>query len=228
MCCRSGRAPRMLEPHQATFDLSRRLDDSAPLVFALNGVFMQSCARADLAPRRDEIRAELVALAARHGLVTFEILEHLIRLQARSELADFPSADAHATAADGRPSATNGRWWASSPSGTAHCGSPPPDRSHRPRPPTWMPPRSWTALACPAWNTACCPLHCCAWAWQTAPHPRSTRPSTSTRTRTGAYTGRGPTPSPCCAPEPHRRSGSAVRRITTPRGVLCAWRVLLQ
>ena len=72
----------------------------ALLAFALNGVFMQTFHRAGLAPRRDEIGAELVALSARHGLVTFEVLGHLIRLQARSALADFPAADEHAAAAD--------------------------------------------------------------------------------------------------------------------------------
>ncbi|MEV1247403.1 hypothetical protein [Nonomuraea sp. NPDC049750] len=61
---------------------------------------MQTFHRAGLAPRRDEIGAELVALSARHGLVTFEVLGHLIRLQARSALADFPGADGHATAAE--------------------------------------------------------------------------------------------------------------------------------
>jgi hypothetical protein len=81
-------------------EIARRLDDPALLAFALNGVFMQSFERAGLASRRDEIGAELVALSARHGLVTFEVLGHLVRLQARSALADFPSADRHAAAAD--------------------------------------------------------------------------------------------------------------------------------
>ncbi|HEX2312278.1 MAG TPA: SARP family transcriptional regulator, partial [Thermomonospora sp.] len=81
-------------------DLARRLDDPALLAFALNGVFMQTFHRAGLAPRRDEIGAELVALSARHGLVTFEVLGHLVRLQARGALADFPAADRHAAAAD--------------------------------------------------------------------------------------------------------------------------------
>jgi DNA-binding SARP family transcriptional activator len=81
-------------------EIARGLDDPALLAFALNGVFMQTFHRAGLAPSRDEIGAELVALSARHGLVTFEILGHLIRLQARSALADFPGADAHAAAAD--------------------------------------------------------------------------------------------------------------------------------
>ena len=70
------------------------------LAFALNGVFMQTFHRAGLAPERDEIGVELVALCARHSLATFEILGHLIRLQARSALADFATADHHAAAAD--------------------------------------------------------------------------------------------------------------------------------
>ncbi|MET7704157.1 BTAD domain-containing putative transcriptional regulator [Streptomyces sp. NPDC005485] len=80
--------------------IARRLDDPALLAFALNGVFMQSCTRAGLARRRDAIGAELATLAARHGLVTFEVLGRLIRLQARSALADFTAADEHAAAAD--------------------------------------------------------------------------------------------------------------------------------
>ncbi|MFG6202649.1 BTAD domain-containing putative transcriptional regulator [Nonomuraea sp. JJY05] len=80
--------------------LARRLDDPGLLAFALNGVFMQTFHRTGLAPHRDAIGAELIALSARHGLVTYEVLGHLIRLQARSALADFAGADAHAAAAD--------------------------------------------------------------------------------------------------------------------------------
>ncbi|SNY46038.1 AfsR/SARP family transcriptional regulator [Paractinoplanes atraurantiacus] len=80
--------------------LARGLDDPGLLAFALNGVFMQSCHRTGLAPERDAIGAELITLAAAHGLVTAEVLGHLIRLQARSALGDFPSADTHAGAAD--------------------------------------------------------------------------------------------------------------------------------
>ncbi len=61
---------------------------------------MQSCTRAGLAPRRDAIGAELTALAARHQLVTYEVLGHLIRVQARAALADFTTAEEHARAAD--------------------------------------------------------------------------------------------------------------------------------
>jgi DNA-binding SARP family transcriptional activator len=97
---RGTRSPRGPEAARQAERLARHLDDPALLAFALNGVFMQSFERAGLAPRRDEIGAELVALSARHGLVTHEVLGHLIRLQARSALADFRSADAHASAAD--------------------------------------------------------------------------------------------------------------------------------
>ena len=80
--------------------LARRLEDPGLLAFALNGLFTQTFSRAGLAPRRDEIGAELIALSSKHGLATFEILGHLIRLQARSALADFSGADEHARAAD--------------------------------------------------------------------------------------------------------------------------------
>ncbi|MBP0457305.1 AfsR/SARP family transcriptional regulator [Streptomyces montanisoli] len=79
--------------------LARGLDDPALLAFALDGLFMQTCHRTGLATERDAIGAELVGLATRHGLVTYEVLGHLIRCQARSALADFSAADRHADAA---------------------------------------------------------------------------------------------------------------------------------
>ncbi|PJE99368.1 SARP family transcriptional regulator [Streptomyces carminius] len=81
-------------------ELARRLDDPALLAFALNAVFMQTFHRTGLAPRRDAVGAELVTLSARHGLVTYEVLGRLVRLQARCALADFAGADRHAAAAD--------------------------------------------------------------------------------------------------------------------------------
>ncbi|MFI0818691.1 BTAD domain-containing putative transcriptional regulator [Streptomyces sp. NPDC021098] len=97
---RGTRSPRGPEAAREAEEIARRLDDPALLVFALNGAFMQSCTRAGLAPRRDAIGAELIAVAARHGLVTYEVLGHLVRLQARCALGDFPAADEHAAAAD--------------------------------------------------------------------------------------------------------------------------------
>ncbi|MDT8909500.1 BTAD domain-containing putative transcriptional regulator [Amycolatopsis sp. PS_44_ISF1] len=80
--------------------LARELNDPALLAFALNARWMQAFDRAGLAPERAGIGTELVALAERHGLVTFEVLGHLILVQARSALADFAAADTHAAAAD--------------------------------------------------------------------------------------------------------------------------------
>jgi hypothetical protein len=94
---RTARGPEAAREAEA---IARRLGDPALLAHALNGAFMQTFHRAGLAPERDRIGAELVAVSARHGLVAFEILGHLIRLQARSALADFPTADRHAAAAD--------------------------------------------------------------------------------------------------------------------------------
>lgn len=80
--------------------IARELDDPTLLAFALNARFMQCFDRAGLAVRRAEIGAELVTLAGRHNLVTFEVLGHLILVQAHSALAEFTVADAHAAAAD--------------------------------------------------------------------------------------------------------------------------------
>ncbi|GDY44715.1 BTAD domain-containing putative transcriptional regulator [Streptomyces antimycoticus] len=97
---RGGRSQRGPQAARQAEEIARRLDDPALLAFALNGVFMQTFDRTGLAPRRDATGAELIALSERHGLVTFEVLGHLIRLQARGALGDFASADRHAAAAD--------------------------------------------------------------------------------------------------------------------------------
>ncbi|QES39726.1 SARP family transcriptional regulator [Streptomyces venezuelae] len=96
---RGARTPRGPQAAREAERLARHLDDPALLAFALNGTYMQSFTRAGLAARRDTIGIELVELAARQGLVTFEVLGHLVRLQARAGLGDFPGADAHAAAA---------------------------------------------------------------------------------------------------------------------------------
>ncbi|MET8837976.1 BTAD domain-containing putative transcriptional regulator [Micromonospora sp. NPDC004540] len=80
--------------------IARRLGDPALLAFALNARFMHAFDRAGRAPERARIGAELVELAAGHGLVTFEVLGHLIALQAHCARADLAAADAHAAAAD--------------------------------------------------------------------------------------------------------------------------------
>ncbi|MFI6261851.1 BTAD domain-containing putative transcriptional regulator [Micromonospora sp. NPDC051006] len=80
--------------------LARRLGDPALLAFALNARFMHSFPRSGLAAERARLGAELVDLAAGHELVTFEVLGHLVLMQAHGALADLGAADAHAVAAD--------------------------------------------------------------------------------------------------------------------------------
>lgn len=91
---------RAAEAAHDALRLARGLGDPALLAFALNGAFMQSFHRTGLAADRDAIGAELIAVAARHGLPNYEILGHLIRLQARSALGDFTGAQEHADQAD--------------------------------------------------------------------------------------------------------------------------------
>ncbi|MFG3423828.1 BTAD domain-containing putative transcriptional regulator [Micromonospora sp. NPDC048063] len=80
--------------------IARRLSHPALLAHALNARFLHSFGRAGLAAERARIGAELVDLAARHELVSFEVLGHLVLLQAHCALADLTVADAHADAAD--------------------------------------------------------------------------------------------------------------------------------
>jgi DNA-binding SARP family transcriptional activator len=80
--------------------IARRHGDPVLLTFALNGLFMQTFDRTGRAPERDAIGAELIEIAARHGLTTAEVLGHLVRLQSRSALGDLAAADRHATAVD--------------------------------------------------------------------------------------------------------------------------------
>ncbi|MFE0138051.1 SARP family transcriptional regulator, partial [Streptomyces sp. NPDC059037] len=96
----SGTHARALQAARQSERIARDLGDASLLAFALNGVFMQTFQRAGLAARRDAIGAELVSLSEQNNLVTYEVLGHLIRLQARSALADFAGADRHAEAAD--------------------------------------------------------------------------------------------------------------------------------
>jgi len=91
---------RALQASRQAVEIARRLGDASLLVFALNGRFMQSFEHAGLAGRRDAIGAEITTVAAQHGLPTYEVLGHLIRLQAHCATADFTAADRHAAAAD--------------------------------------------------------------------------------------------------------------------------------
>ncbi|MFF2008316.1 BTAD domain-containing putative transcriptional regulator [Streptomyces sp. NPDC058195] len=80
--------------------LARGLADPALLVFALNGVFLQSFTRPGLATVRDSIGAEILGLATRHELPDFAVLGRLIRLQSASALGDLDAAASHAEAAE--------------------------------------------------------------------------------------------------------------------------------
>ena len=92
---RAGAAAREAE------EIARRLGDRRLLAVALDGRFLQSFGRAGLAPERARIGEQLVELAAgTPGLVPFEVLGHLVALQARAALADLDAADRHAAAVD--------------------------------------------------------------------------------------------------------------------------------
>ncbi|MFG1807568.1 BTAD domain-containing putative transcriptional regulator [Streptomyces sp. NPDC049040] len=98
----SGTLARPLQAAGQAEEIARRLGDPSLLAFALNGTFMQSFRRAGLAGRRDAVGAEIVALAAGHGgLVRYEVLGHLVRIQARCAFGDLAAADRHAVAVDG-------------------------------------------------------------------------------------------------------------------------------
>ncbi|NUR47794.1 MAG: AfsR/SARP family transcriptional regulator [Hamadaea sp.] len=97
---RGVREPQPAEAAKESVALARDLQDPGVLVFALNGLFMQSFGRCGLAPVRDGIGAELIEVSARHGLPTYEVLGHLVRLQARSALGDLTGAARYAEAAD--------------------------------------------------------------------------------------------------------------------------------
>jgi DNA-binding SARP family transcriptional activator len=98
---RADEGPRGGEAAWEAERIARALGDPALLAAALNGRFLQSFARAGLAPERARIGEELLALSAGDpALATTEVLGHLVLLQARSALADLAAADRHAAAAD--------------------------------------------------------------------------------------------------------------------------------
>ncbi|SFB43888.1 DNA-binding transcriptional activator of the SARP family [Amycolatopsis marina] len=98
---RGDSSPRGDQAARTAEEIARRLGDPTLLAFALNGRYMHTFHRTGLAPRRARLGAELLDLAGRHDrLVTFEVLGHLILVQARAALADLEAADRHAAAAD--------------------------------------------------------------------------------------------------------------------------------
>lgn len=97
---RADAGPRGDQAAREAEAIARRLGEPTLLAFALNGRFMQTFHRAGLAPQRAALGEELLGLASRHGLVTFEVLGHLILIQSYAALADLAAADRHAAAAD--------------------------------------------------------------------------------------------------------------------------------
>lgn len=94
----SSEAPRAAASEAVR--IARRLDNPPLLVFALNGLFMQTFYRTGLAAERDAIGDELVTLASRHDLPAHELLGRLIRLQSCCAVGDIEGADVQARAAD--------------------------------------------------------------------------------------------------------------------------------
>ncbi|MEU4362392.1 BTAD domain-containing putative transcriptional regulator [Promicromonospora sp. NPDC023987] len=88
--------PRGPEAAREAEVLARRSGDPAVLAFALAGRYLTAFDRAGLGRDRDAIGTELVDLAARHGLSTFEVLGHLVRMQALSALGQWDAAQQHA------------------------------------------------------------------------------------------------------------------------------------
>ncbi|MEO6084024.1 MAG: SARP family transcriptional regulator, partial [Umezawaea sp.] len=97
---RADAGPRGGEAAREAEAIARELDDPTLLAFALNGRFLQTFHRAGLAAERGRIGAELLDVAHRGGLVTFEVLAHLVLVGSSAALADLAAADRHAAAAD--------------------------------------------------------------------------------------------------------------------------------
>jgi DNA-binding SARP family transcriptional activator len=97
---RADGGPRGDQAAREAEEIARELDDPTLLAFALNGRFLHAFHRAGLAAERGRIGVELLDLAHRNGLVTFEVLAHLVLVGSSAALADLATADRHATAAD--------------------------------------------------------------------------------------------------------------------------------
>ncbi|GAB2726944.1 AfsR/SARP family transcriptional regulator [Nocardia thraciensis] len=80
--------------------LARELADPSVLVLALNARFVQSFQRPGSTGERDAIAGELVDLAARHDLPTFEILGHLVSIQVGAARGAAEAAQHHVAAAE--------------------------------------------------------------------------------------------------------------------------------
>ncbi|MFE3194869.1 BTAD domain-containing putative transcriptional regulator [Nocardia sp. NPDC059240] len=97
---RATDSPRGRTAAEEAESLAAGLNRPVLLALALNARFMQTFHRAGLAPERAVLGTRLIELSQAHDLVTFEVLGHLIRIQALSATADFEAADRHARAVD--------------------------------------------------------------------------------------------------------------------------------
>ncbi|GAB3838345.1 hypothetical protein GCM10029963_04330 [Micromonospora andamanensis] len=91
---RGARAAREAE------EIARQTGDVPLLALALNARYLHTFHRAGLAPERARIGAELAEVARSRNLVTFEVLGHLIAMQAYCAVGDVATANARAEAAD--------------------------------------------------------------------------------------------------------------------------------
>ncbi|GLX93780.1 AfsR/SARP family transcriptional regulator [Herbidospora sp. NBRC 101105] len=97
---RGGGSGRARAAAAEAVEIARGLEDPVLLVFALNGAYMQEFGRTGLSGRRARIGAEIVEVAARHGLANYEILGRLIGLQSVCAVGDFAGADGQAARLD--------------------------------------------------------------------------------------------------------------------------------
>ncbi len=97
---RGGGSARARAAAAEAVEIARGLEDPVLLVFALNGAYMQEFGRTGLSGRRARIGAEIVEVAARHGLANYEILGRLIGLQSACAIGDFDAADGQAARLD--------------------------------------------------------------------------------------------------------------------------------
>lgn len=80
--------------------LARELGDPAVLAVALNARFVQSFQQPGRSAERARIAAELIEVSARHDLPAYEILGHLVGMQAHSAVGAFEVAARHADAVE--------------------------------------------------------------------------------------------------------------------------------
>ena len=94
-----GTATRGAEAREAE-RIARTVGDAQLLCFAISSRYMQCFATTGLARAREQIAAELLAIAVPAELPTFEIQARLIRMQAFCALNDMPAASDEADAID--------------------------------------------------------------------------------------------------------------------------------